>query len=383
MLNIKQDSGSVGYTLGIKDRVTDPENFRAACYYGKGLSAGISLAGNLFIGNKTLSSPTQFNFDKFELNLSSFTHGNKSELTLSATDEQKHTITLSDTFIGELDGLVALENNILESEGSTFWCSDIELMGTKVVYEKQNSYGPILWSMYTLSNNKVKLSANSPPIGEKDSKTVELQMLKDNKWIKVGKANIHPVSYTALFEINNWDSKIDVPFKLTYQIDGYSHIYDGLIRKEPEKALKFAGLTCQHWGGYPYTPLVKNLEKTNPDFLYFSGDQIYEENGGYPIKREPEAKAILNYLGKWYMFGWTFGNIMRDRPTVCTPDDHDVFQGNLWGEGGNPVSFELWEKVKDAHGGFVQTPKMINVINQTQCGHLPNPYQKEKFTLRN
>src|SRR3546814_9903580 len=69
---------------------------------------------------------------------------------------------------------------------------------------------------------------------------------------------------------------------------------------------------------FPYTTLFRS---------------IYEGNGGYPIKRTPEQRAILSYLGKWYMFGWAFGDVMRSRPTICTPDDHDVFQGNLWGEG--------------------------------------------------
>ncbi len=45
---------------------------------------------------------------------------------------------------------------------------------------------------------------------------------------------------------------------------------------------------------------------------------------------------FLNYLGKWYMFGWAFGDLMRDIPAICTPDDHDVFQGNLWGGQGIP-----------------------------------------------
>lgn len=111
--------------------------------------------------------------------------------------------------------------------------------------------------------------------------------------------------------------------------------------------------------------------------LYFSGDQLYESNGGYPIKREPVQASILSYLGKWYMFGWAFGNVMRDRPTICTPDDHDVFHGNLWGEGGESIPLPVWNSSRDAHGGYVQSPAMINVVAGTQCGHLPDPYRPE------
>jgi hypothetical protein len=138
-------------------------------------------------------------------------------------------------------------------------------------------------------------------------------------------------------------------------------------------------LTCQFYTGFPYSPLVNNLEQSAPDLLYFSGDQIYESNGGYPIKRSPEETAILSYLGKWYMFGWAFGDLMRNTPTVCTPDDHDVFQGNIWGEGGKPsvehYKIDTTENIASGrHSGFVQTIPFINMVNRTQCGHLPDPY---------
>ena len=105
--------------------------------------------------------------------------------------------------------------------------------------------------------------------------------------------------------------------------------------------------------------------------LYFSGDQIYEGNGGYGIKREPADVAILNYLGKYYMFGWAFGELMRDRPTICTPDDHDVFHGNLWGESG--IAKPGGAGSSDTRG-FMEPVQMVNAVNRTQCGQLPDPY---------
>ncbi|HDZ15325.1 MAG TPA: hypothetical protein ENH60_10575, partial [Pricia sp.] len=276
-------------------------------------------------------------------------------------------------YTGELEGLIAVENNVYQKGGNTFWWNSIALEGSKVKHMPENSFGPVLWAMYTISRHTLKLTAQLPPVGPKDSQEVELQFLKEGKWKKEAISGIDPVSFTAIFNFPEWDSSSDIPYRLVYSVDGKSHNYDGTVRREPsDRPLRFGGLTCQHWQGYPYRPLVENLEKSNPDVLYFSGDQLYEGNGGYPIKRQPEDSAILNYLGKWYMFGWAFGNIMRDRPTICTPDDHDVYQGNLWGEGGKPISLEQWERAADAKGGFVQTPKMVNVVNRTQCGHLPD-----------
>ena len=133
-------------------------------------------------------------------------------------------------------------------------------------------------------------------------------------------------------------------------------------------------MTCQYNYGFPYVPLTSSLREMDPDLVYFSGDQIYEANGGYGIVRFPADRAILNYLGKWYMFGWAFSKLMDDRPTICTPDDHDVFQGNLWGDGGKLLTREQWDSKQDCIAGFVEPVEMVNVVMKVNCSHLPDPY---------
>ncbi|PWJ56849.1 PhoD-like phosphatase [Dyadobacter jejuensis] len=377
LLEAKGDKGAVGFNIGIQDQ-TDPASIKAACYYGQGIAAGVSLEGKIFLGEKSSSLPVGFDFKDFSLKFVGDTSAGKSTGTLLAIDSQKRKAELTNSLEGTLEGLVALENNILQKDASTFWWSEVSLSGNKVVSVPDNSFGPILWSMYTLSDGQLKLSAQMAPLGKADTKVVSLELLKAGKWVEVAKQNFDPLSYVATFSLPYTQAQQDQPFRVSYRLGEVTHTYKGCIRKEPTRQkLLFGGLTCQNWLGYPYRPLVENLEKSNPDLLYFSGDQIYEENGGYPIKREPEDKAILSYLGKWFMFGWSFGNIMRDRPTICTPDDHDVFQGNLWGDGGVHISLEEWAKKRDAHGGFVQTTAMVNVVNQTQCAHLPDPIQAE------
>jgi len=70
-----------------------------------------------------------------------------------------------------------------------------------------------------------------------------------------------------------------------------------------------------------------------------------------------------------------FRDLMRDIPVICTPDDHDVFQGNLWGGGG--IARPSGTADSDDLMGFTQTVKMVNVVNTTQCSHLPDPYDPE------
>jgi phosphodiesterase/alkaline phosphatase D-like protein len=260
---------------------------------------------------------------------------------------------------------------------SLFSFDELKLSGSKVTAQPENAFGPVLWTMHTLSKGTVKMMALLPPVGEKDNHQVNLQLNENGNWETIATERIEPDSRTAIFKLENWDASKDTKYRVEYIEKGKDgtempDYYEGTIRKDPvDRPLKFGGLTCQFHFGFPYTPLVQNLTKLNPDILYFSGDQIYEGNGGYPIKREPADVSILSYLGKYYMFGWAFGDLMRDVPTICTPDDHDVFHGNLWGESG--IAKPGGAGSSDTRG-FMQSVEMVNVVNRTQCAQLPDPY---------
>ena len=74
------------------------------------------------------------------------------------------------------------------------------------------------------------------------------------------------------------------------------------------------------------------LRAQDPDVLFFGGDQHYRHT---------------EHTAGWIEFGLQFRDIIRDRPTVCIPDDHDVGHGNLWGEAGAQSHIP-----GDADGGF-------------------------------
>lgn len=61
--------------------------------------------------------------------------------------------------------------------------------------------------------------------------------------------------------------------------------------------------------------LINGLKEADPDLLFFAGDQTY--------------RHTEHTIG-WLEFGLQFRDIIRDRPAVTIPDDHDVGQGNLW-----------------------------------------------------
>jgi alkaline phosphatase D len=368
--------GSAGLLVGLYDE-EDPD-VRALCYFGKGVNAGVSLQGFAFLNDERAELPEEFDFSEVSIEVS----GNDNHLKIKVTDKTGKSPDELSLDVEGIQGLVAVANNIIlggnEKPGnSRFSFDELKLSGSKVTAQPENAFGPVLWTMQTLSKGTVKMMALLPPVGEKDNQQVSLQLNENGNWKTVATEQIEPDSRTAVFKLENWDASKDTKYRVEYIEKGKDgtempEYYEGTIRKDPvDRPLKFGGLTCQFHFGFPYTPLVQNLTKLNPDILYFSGDQIYEGNGGYPIKREPADVSILSYLGKYYMFGWAFGDLMRDVPTICTPDDHDVFHGNLWGESG--IAKPGGAGSSDTRG-FMQSVEMVNVVNRTQCAQLPDPY---------
>lgn len=367
-----KNTGSAGLSLGVKDNFDD--DVKAACYYGNGFNIAISTAGFLVVGNQKMALPKGFNYDDIELECT--VKRGSTTTKIKAVAKSASLKAVNQVEIEEdLSGYFALINNIDNTNGAKFWFKDIQFEGDKLIDKPDQAFGPILWPMYTLHNNIMKMSVQMPPLAADDEKELVLSTKLGEEWQEQQRVYIDSNSFQGVFKINNWKKEHDTPYRITYENEGKTYTYDGVVKKEPvSKQLRLAGLTCQQWQAYPYSPLVKNLEKYEPDMLFFSGDQVYEENGGYFIKREPIEASVLSYLGKWFMFGWAFGKIMRNRPTICTPDDHDVFHGNLWGEGGKLIPVDDWtvKKYRDAHGGYVQSPEMINIVHKTNCAHMPD-----------
>jgi hypothetical protein len=237
--------------------------------------------------------------------------------------------------------------------------------------------------MYTLSDSRgeegfvMKITALLGPVGEKDNREVELEVQRGGQWESLGSETLDPAAWVSTWRIPNWDEKVDTPFRLVYRErfkDG-SEVpaeWIGKIRQNPVgRPVRIGGLTCQKDYAFPYEPVANNLVKLDPDLLFFSGDQLYESHGGFGIIRNEEGPAILNYLRKFYMHGWAFGDAMRNAPTICITDDHDVFHGNIWGEGGEAWDMETGGQSK---AGYKQPAGMVNVVHTTHASHHPDVY---------
>ncbi|MEZ6054022.1 MAG: alkaline phosphatase D family protein [Planctomycetaceae bacterium] len=272
--------------------------------------------------------------------------------------------------------------------------------------------------MHTLSRGVMTMTAQMPPIGPDDDQTVELQVPVDvaqqilrvpnvatlteisnlkseisdpdaqPSWTTIARSTIDPLSRTAHFRLPHWLDTEDVPYRLVYTMrentpaaqssrgagrTATDHFYTGTVRKDPvdKPSISVAGFTGHKDTAFPNELLVSNVLKHDPDVLLFTGDQIYEDAGGFGIVRGDVERGTLNYLRKIYLWGWSFRDAMRDRPSFVLPDDHDVYQGNVWGQGGNATK----EGIKDHDwGGFAEPADFVNAVFRTQVAHHPPAY---------
>lgn len=306
-----------------------------------------------------------------------------------------------------LDGNVGLVSHRGPENSETgYWFKEWRISGSKFVVYPERRFGPIFSAQYTLSNAILKLTAQMPPLGDMDSQTAELQLLKNGVWEKAAETKLIHDSYIFPFRVENWDSRQNAVYRIVYHLktnhgSAETYYYEGTIRAEPLDKENFVvaaftghkiftgGLKWNHNGiWFPHNELVAAVAYHEPDLLFFSGDQVYEGDLT-GAQYAPYDKAVLDYLDKWYRWCWAFGDLTRNIPTVCILDDHDVYHGNIWGAGGRkarpwppdekyPPHYKGFEAAwQQDGGGYKMPPEFVNMAQQTQTSHLPDPFDQE------
>jgi alkaline phosphatase D len=279
---------------------------------------------------------------------------------------------------------------------SRFWFQDFTGSGTKLENRPERAFGPVVSTQYTLSRKVMKLTAQLAPVVTTGAPAVVLETNTGNGWQAAASATIDPDSYTAGFRVPNWNHTVPVPFRVGFSEDGVTTYRSGVIQPDPvdKPEIVVAAMTCvihcaadtandgfngidETAGGavswtrdrinFPHEDIVRNLPLHQPDLYAFTGDQVYE--GGSPTVQDntSDENRRLDYLYKWYLFCWTFRDLVDDRPSIAIPDDHDVFQGNLWGEGGKASTVQ-------ENGGYTKPLEFVRMVERTQTSHLPDAY---------
>ncbi|GAA0712291.1 hypothetical protein GCM10009430_02550 [Aquimarina litoralis] len=212
----------------------------------------------------------------------------------------------------------------------------------------------IAFGIYTVSNQTLKLTAQLFPLYPKETREVRLEIKENGTWREVQKKMVNELGWSATFRINNWNYKENISYRILHSSEAR---YDGVIRRNPtdKDEITLAALSCnsnKDRGDRDH--YIRNINFQDPDLVFFAGDQSYDHQ---------------EHTAAWLKFGLQFREVFRNRPCITIPDDHDIGQGNLWGEYGKKASTMAGDD-----GGYFYHPEYVKMVERCQTSHLPDPY---------
>lgn len=235
------------------------------------------------------------------------------------------------------------------------WEQDREGFLANVVKVPRDSV--VAFALYTHDNGVLKMTAQLYPLRNDEDREVRLELQRDGAWQEVARAPVQYPGWSAHFRLENWDNTRDVPYRVRH---GEAAAFEGLIRRDPsdKEEIVVASLSCnsnKDRGGR--RQIVDNLLFQDPDLLFFAGDQSYDHQ---------------QHTAAWLLWGRQFREVIRNRPVITIPDDHDIGQGNIWAEGGKVADSSAGDS-----GGYYYPPEYINMVHRCQTWHLPDPVDPE------
>ena len=209
------------------------------------------------------------------------------------------------------------------------------------------------FALYTLDRGVLKLSAQLYPLLPDEPQVATLEFQRDGKWQQAAEEPVQYPGWSAHFRIENWDNSLTVPYRVRL---AQQSSFTGTIRRDPadKDEIVVAALSCNssRTPG-PRPQMIRNLLLQDPDLLFFAGDQSYHHT---------------QHTFGWLECGMQFRDLLRDRPTVAIPDDHDVGQGNIWGENGRKARTSA-----GSDGGYFYPAEYVRMVERCQTWNLPDP----------
>lgn len=390
--------GSAGFAIGLQGPLKE---YRNNLIFGSGLNVGLRADGTIFIGDgpNGKSAKVKLSGESVELRLGAVAEGMKYRVHFSVHDSATERVlgkverdgVPAEYLVGNLAlvanygaaqparaGRRANQKPQQQSAGAgRWWFADWRISGSKVDAHDERAFGPILFSQYTLHDGTLKMTAQMPPLGELDNQKVRLEVRSGDEWEVIGEESMDALSRTATFRVEKLNGQRDTPYRVAYSLvdtEGGSnvHYWAGTVRRDPLDAevLTVADISCNAHYAFPNTQCAAQFAQLNPDLVAFTGDQYYESSGGFGVDRSGVEMSALDMLRKWYMHGWTWRELLRDRPSVSIPDDHDVYHGNLWGEGGAAARGE--GAPAESGGGYKMMADFVNAVHRCQTAHHPD-----------
>ncbi len=224
----------------------------------------------------------------------------------------------------------------------------------EIIDVKVDRKNVIAFGAYTVSQGVLKLTAQLFPLYPEETRMVRLEVQENNSWKEIQQQEVNELGWSALFRVEGWQDTKDISYRLRH---GEEAVYEGLIRRNPtdKQEILLAAFSCNsNKDRGDRAHYVRNVNAQDPDLVFFAGDQSYDHK---------------EHTAAWLKFGMQFREIFRNRPMISIPDDHDIGQGNLWGEGGKKA-----ERVQGDDGGYYYHPEYVQMVERCQTAHLPDPY---------
>lgn len=211
----------------------------------------------------------------------------------------------------------------------------------------------ICFALYTVSEGVLKMSAQLFPLYPEETRIIRLEVERGGSWQEIQKAEVNDIGWSALFRVEGWDHSKDTKYRVLHAETAQ---FEGVIRGNPESSeIKLAAFSCNsNKDRGDRAQYIRNVRHHDPDLLFFAGDQSYDHK---------------EHTAAWLKFGTQFRDIIRDRPCITIPDDHDIGQGNIWGEGGKVATTQAGND-----GGYFFHHEYVKMVERCQTAHLPDPF---------
>lgn len=211
----------------------------------------------------------------------------------------------------------------------------------------------IAFALYAHDTGVLKLTSQLYPLRPGEGREAHLEFWRNGRWVETARAPVIYPGWSAHFRIAPWDAARSVRYRVRH---GASASFEGVIRRDPQdkNEIVVANMSCNSSRTTGLRPeILDGLKARDPDLLFFAGDQTYRHT---------------EHTAGWIEFGLQFRDVMRDRPTITIPDDHDVGHPNLWGANGKQSM-----RKDNADGGYFYPIEYVNMVQRQQTWHLPDP----------
>lgn len=213
----------------------------------------------------------------------------------------------------------------------------------------------VAFGAYTLSEGTLKLTAQLFPLYPAETREVRLEFADAaGAWVEISGQQVNEIGWSTTFRVEGWTARRPVKYRLRHGEEAW---FEGSIRPQPidAKEVTVAAMSCNsNKDRGMREAYVRNINALDPDLVFFAGDQSYDHR---------------EHTAAWLKFGMQFREVFRHRPMVAIPDDHDIGQGNLWGENGRVA-----QRIQGDDGGYYYHHEYVKMVERCQTAHLPDPY---------